>query len=308
MKLTRIVYLGTAEIAVPAMQALAAQPALTLAGVISQPDRPSGRKRVLTPSPVKTAALALEVPVHTPENIGDAVPLLEDLRPDLMVVFAYGQYIPTRIFDFPPMGSINFHPSLLPRYRGASPIQSALAAGDTQSGLSVIRVGKAMDAGDILLQEPVEIGPEENAEALSARFAQLAADLVPKVIACLREPQPVWTPQDPERVTECRKLSKADGLVDWQVDAQTLHNRIRAYQPWPGAYFPLGDGMLKIHAARVEAGSGQPGEVLDAGDAGPLIACGADALRLLCVQPPGKTPMSGGDFLRGHALQPGVML
>ncbi|MCC5850936.1 MAG: methionyl-tRNA formyltransferase [Verrucomicrobia bacterium] len=304
-----VVYLGTAEIAVPAMEAIAGHPDFDLKGVFSQPDRPSGRHRRLTASPAKSRARELSVPVATPEKIGEAQDQLEAWNPSIMVVFAYGQYIPRRVFAFPPLGTINLHPSLLPKYRGASPIQSAIAAGESESGLSVIRVTERMDAGDILLQRRVEIGPMDTAQSMSERFAAMSAELIVEALLAIRDGNAVWVPQDEDRVVECGKLSKEDGWMDWTLPAQTWGNRIRAYQPWPGVSFPLPDGSrVKIHAARLEEGGGAPGEVLDVGTDGPLIACGDGALRLTQVQPPGKSVMSGRDFLNGHPLQCGEKL
>ena len=232
MKIQRVIYMGTAEIAVPALNALAALEDVEVVAVCTQPDRPSGRKRKRTPSPVKTAALAHGLHVLCPERIGDAQADLEALRPDLGMVFAYGQYLPSRIFDLPTFGSINFHPSRLPEYRGASPIQSTLLDGKTETALSVLQVGAAMDAGDLWLQVPLTIEPEDDNESLHHRFADLAAELVPGLIRDLREERLVRTPQNESEVIECGKIAKADGAVDWSLPATTLHNRIRAFQPW----------------------------------------------------------------------------
>ena len=309
MNIQRIVYMGTAPIAVPALNALASLADVEVVAVCTQPDRPSGRKRRLTPSPVKQAARDLGLRILDPEHIGDAEAALMDLGPDLGVVFAYGQYLPSRIFDLPEHGSINFHPSRLPEYRGASPIQSSLLDGRTESALSVLQVGSKMDAGDLWMQEPLAIRPEDNSQTLHDRFSRLAGELIPRVLEGLRSGTLVRRPQEEARATECGKIVKADGAVDWTLPAESLLNRIRAFQPWPGAYFPLGEfGNLKIQSARVESGSGQPGEVVSVEGAGPLIACGEACLRLTGVQPPGKKPMSGQAFLNGHVWTPGQIL
>jgi len=306
MKIERIVYFGTAEIAVPALEALRAEPGCEVVAVCTQPDRPSGRKRRLTPSPVKVKAEELNLPVLDPEQISEARAELERLDPDLAVVFAYGQYMPESVFDLPTYGSVNFHPSLLPAYRGASPIQSAIADGCTESGLTVLRVSKRMDAGDLLMQRVVSIGGEDTAETMRRRFADLAAELVPDMLRGLREGTLRAEPQDEEEATECGRLQKSDGEVDWTAPARETSNKVRAYQPWPGVFFPLGDaGNVKILRVRVEAATGTPGEVLEAEGEGPLVACGRNAVRLLEVQPPGKKSMSGRDFLNGHRLRPG---
>ena len=307
--LERLVYFGTAPIAVPALTALHRDPGSRVVAVCTQPDRPGGRKRKLQPSAVKVEAERLGLSVLDPEHIRDARGALEERRPDLGVVFAYGQYMPPSIFDLPRLGCVNFHPSLLPLYRGASPIQSAIADGRAETGLSVIRVGKEMDAGDILLQERIAIRDEDTGASLHDRFAALAAEWVPELLARFRDDRLDWTPQDPDRVVECGRLTKADGAVDWRLPARTLWNRLRAYQPWPGLFFATGDGSrIKIQWARVESRAGAPGEILEAGGDGPLIACGEEALRLLRLQPPGKTPMSGRAFLNGHPMRPGQRL
>ncbi|WFB34427.1 methionyl-tRNA formyltransferase [Kiritimatiellota bacterium B12222] len=308
MKIERILYFGTAPIAVPALKALHAQPDCDVVAVCTQPDRPSGRKRKLTPSAVKVCALELGLKVFDPEKIGEMKDELAALDADLSVVFAYGQYIPKSVFDQPHRGSINFHPSLLPTYRGASPIQSSLLDGLTASGLSVLEVSEKMDAGDLLMQGPLVISPEDNSETLHERFSQLAASWVPELLAGLRDDSLTPTPQDEALVVECGKISKADGGIQWQESAETIQNRIRAYQPWPGAFFPLADkGNLKILKSRLETGTGRPGEVLSIEGDGPLIACGEGAIRLVMVQPPGKKGMDGKSFLNGYGLQVGTI-
>lgn len=307
--LQRILYMGTAEIAVPALEALHAAPEFTVCGVCTQPDRPSGRKRVLTASPVKQKAAELGLEILTPERVGSCCEALAALKPDLLVVFAYGQYLPKPVCALPPEGAINLHPSLLPKYRGASPIQSAIANGDTRTGLSVIRVSEKMDAGDLLMQVPVEIGPDETSAELHDRFAALSAEVIVKAVRVLRDGTAVWRAQDDAEATECRKLEKEDGRMDWALPARVLHNRVRAYQPWPGTFTELKDrGPLKILKSRVESGVGVPGTVLDASGEGPLVACGDRALRLLRVQPPGRAAMEGGAFLNGHPLTRGSTL
>lgn len=309
MTFERIVFFGTAPIAVPALEALSKLNDVEVVAVCTQPDRPSGRKRRLTPSAVKQRALELGHRILDVERIQDAREDLKSLNPDLGVVFAYGQYLPRSVFDLPAHGSINFHPSRLPEYRGASPIQSAILDGKTETALSVIQVGAKMDAGDLWMQIPVEIDPEDTSETMHHRFGELAGEMVPDLITGLREEQLERTPQDESRVTECGKIVKADGEVDWTLPAEQLQHRIRAYQPWPGAFFPLGtSGNLKIQRATVEEAGGRPGTVLDTGGGGPLIACGRNSLRLLQVQPPGKRSMSGKDFLNGHGLQAGITL
>ncbi|MGA0333713.1 MAG: methionyl-tRNA formyltransferase [Kiritimatiellia bacterium] len=309
MHIEKIIYFGTAPIAVPALEALHAQPDCQVLAVCTQPDRPSGRKRKLTPSAVKSCAERLGIPVLDPEKISTARETLAGLQADLAVVFAYGQYIPASVFSLPARGSINFHPSLLPRYRGASPIQSALLDGCETSGLTVLEVSEKMDSGDLLYQETVPISPEDTSESLHERFGNLAAEWVPRILSGLRDGSLQPVPQQEEEATECGKIFKEDGHIHWEESAEKIRNRIRAYQPWPGAYIPMGSrGNLKILSAQTESGQGKPGEILQVGSDGPLIACGSGALRLRRVQPPGKNAMDGGSFLNGHPLQPGSVL
>jgi len=309
MKLENVLYLATAEIAVPTLEALHRADDFRVCGVCTQPDRPSGRKRLPTPPPVKQKALELGLPVFTPEKIGGASAELAGTAPDILLVFAYGQYIPARVCGTPPWGAINLHPSLLPKYRGASPIQSALLNGDTDSGLSVIRVSEKMDAGDVLRQAPLKIHPDDNAGTLHRRFAELAAAEALAALRGLRDGRAVWTPQDESAVVECRKFEKSDGRIDWRLPASELHNRCRAFQPWPGFFFALDDStVIKVLRTRPEEGGGFPGEVLEAGAEGLRVACGEGALRLLELQPPGKKPMSAGDFLNGCRVEAGRRL
>lgn len=308
-QIEKIIYFGTAPIAVPALQALHAEAGCEVIAVCTQPDRPSGRKRRLSPSAVKVCAQNLGIQVFDPEKISADKDPLAALQADLAVVFAYGQYLPKSVFELPAQGAINFHPSLLPKYRGASPIQSSLLDGVVESGLSVLKVSERMDAGDILLQHPLQIRPEDNSETLHERFARLAAELVPDLIRGLRDGTLIPRPQDETQVLECGKISKQDGAIQWTDPAQTLLNRIRAYQPWPGSYFPLGElGNLKVLAAEVVSAQGPPGTVLEVSGNGPVVACGREALRLIRVQPPGKNAMDGKSFLNGYSLQAGSVL
>jgi methionyl-tRNA formyltransferase len=305
MSLRRIVYMASAGIAVPVLDALAGGGDFEVVAVLTQPDRPAGRQRKLTPCPVKARALALGQPVLDPEKVGEAEEALRALQADIAVVFAYGQYIPKRIVELPALGSINLHPSLLPKYRGASPIQSAIAAGETTSGISVLRVSERMDAGELFAQRTMAIGPDDDSESFGARCATEGGALLLEVLCALRDGTARPWPQDEALATETRKLEKEDGLVDWSHTAEVIANRVRAYQPWPGVFTGTG---LKLLRVRVERGNGAPGSVLSAEGEGPLIACGKGALRLLSLQPPGKGPMDGRSFLNGRGMKAGDLL
>lgn len=305
----KLIYIATAEIAVPALEALHAKAGVELVGVVCQPDRPSGRRRKLTAAPVKARAEALGLPVITPEKIGDPESLatLEGWEPDLNVVFAYGQYLPVSVTEMPRLRSINIHPSLLPHYRGASPIQFTILNRDPVGGISVIYVSREMDAGDILLQKPVALEATETSASLSVKMAAEAADVIVEVVDQFMSGETHAVEQDPNRVTETRKLTKEDGVIDWSLHAAALDARVRAFNPWPCANFKRGEETIKLHRVQVEPGQGVPGEVLDI-VGGPLVATGEAALRLLEVQPPGKNVMTGDAWLRGYPMVPGDRL
>ena len=277
-----------------------------LAACVTQPDRPQGRGRQLAPCPVKAFAVEAGVPVLTPEKIGDARPELAALAPDLIVVAAYGQYIPRAIIALPRLGCINIHPSLLPKYRGAAPMQWAVANGDTETGVTIQEVGARMDAGPILLQARHPIAPEDDLNTLEPQLARLGADLMLEAIRQLDTGTATRRVQDEALVTMARKLEKADARLDWSQPASVLHNRVRGFQPWPGAFCSVQGKRLGVAKTRVEQAHGEPGALLDAGGDGPLVACGEHALRLLAVQPEGKRTMPGPDFLRGTRLEPGT--
>ena len=304
----RIIFMGSAELAVPSLDAILKNGRDEVVAVVSQPDRPAGRKRHLTPCPLKAFAEEQGLKILTPEKIGDSdsVAALASLRPDLFVVVAYGQYIPTRLLALAPYEAVNVHPSLLPKYRGSAPIQWAVANGDTVTGVSIICLAQRMDAGDILRQEPFPIGPCDTSGELHDQLAVLGAELLLKTIDDLREGTVTRTVQNEDDVVEISKLSKKDGEIDWSCSAETIHNRIRAFDPWPGSTCLLPHGeILKVwKAERVDA-AGRSGEVLD--DA-LLVATGSGALRLLEVQPPGKKRMTTQSFLNGVSVPSGSLL
>jgi len=304
----RIVFMGSAELAVPSLKALLECTADEVVGVVSQPDRPAGRKRVLTPCPLKSFAEEHGLNIMTPEKIGDpdSVQALADLKPDLFVVVAYGQYIPSKVIALAANEAINVHPSLLPRYRGSAPIQWAILNGDDVTGVSIIYLARTMDAGDILRQETHPIDQEDTSASLHDKLAQLGADLLLKAIDDIRFNRVRRMAQDESKVIEIRKLTKEDGQIDWSLPATTIRNRVRAFDPWPGSYCSLPSGeTLKVWKVTVEPGVGAPGELLDDSL---LVACGEGALRLNEVQPSGKSRMPSASFLNGHPLRQGLKL
>lgn len=305
----RIVFMGSAQLAVPSLKALLESRDDEVVGVVSQPDRPAGRKRVLTPCPLKAFAVEQGLHVMTPEKIGDpeAVQALEALRPDLLVVVAYGQYIPQRVIQLAAYEAVNVHPSLLPKYRGSAPIQWAILNGDKETGVSIIYLAKKMDAGDILRQETYPLGDDETSATLHDKLAVLGAELLLKAVNDIRSGTVTRSVQDESRMVEIRKLTKEDGKIDWSLPAVEIRNRIRAFDPWPGSFCRLPNGEpLKVWCAELAAGKGgQPGELLDDQL---LVAVGKGALRLTEVQPVGKKRMPASAFLNGFPLEKGAVL
>ena len=294
----RTVFMGTPEIAVPALQALAQRTTVTC--VITQPDRPAGRGMQLTPPPVKVAALALGLPVWQPATLkgAEADPRLEC---DLAVVMAYGELLRQAVLDRPGHGCINLHGSLLPRWRGASPIQAAIRAGDARTGVTVMRMVRALDAGAMYLTDEVPIGPRTTLPELHDALAVSAARALEAFLA--RFPGITAVEQDPTLVTTCHKLTAEHGRLDFTCAVAEVDRWLRAYTPAPGCWVPLGAERLKILAGQpAPAQSGlAPGEVRQEGDR-LFVGCGDGVLELLRLQAPGKKALGTAEFLRGHQL------
>jgi len=310
----RIVFFGSAPIGFPLLEALLSSAQDEVVAAVTQPDRPAGRRQKLTLCPVKTFAVEHDLTVFSPEKIGsdDSLKQLISLHADLFIVAAYGQYIPKSVRMLPPAGIINLHPSLLPNYRGAAPIQRAVANGDAMTGATIMYVSEKMDAGDIIVQRELPIEPYDTALTMEPKLAELGAELLMQTVEQIRSGTVRARPQDDSMATEARKLIKEEGRMDWTLPAETLRNHIRGFQPWPGCFCEApassGSQRLMILRAAVESGFGSPGEILDASGSGPLVATGEGALRLLEVQPSGKRAMEGGAYLRGHPLQSGNRL
>lgn len=305
----KILFMGSAPIACVALAKILEKGQDTVVAVVTQPDKPRGRNLEVGACPVSEYATAKGLPIINPAKIGEATGEIESLAPDLIILVAYGQYVPERILNVAPLGAINIHPSLLPLYRGAAPVQAAIANGDTVSGVTILYLSKEMDAGDIIMQREAPVLGTDTSETLMARLADLGAEMLVAVLDNLGRGVVERRPQDGSRATFTKKLVKEDGRIDWRQPAAVLANRVRAYQPWPGCYCRLPDGkILNIKKVQVEDGLGQPGEVLAAKGLGPLVATGTGALRLLEVQPEGKKAMPGAAFLCGARLQPGVIL
>ena len=305
-----IVFFGSSPFSLPVFHALAASTRHRLVGVAAQPDRPSGRHRKITPGIIHQAALDQKIPIILPEKIGEpsALEQLRAWQPDLIAVASYGQYIPSPVLHLPRHGALNVHPSLLPKYRGAAPLQWSIARGETVSGVTIFKVVKEMDAGDIVLQQTSPIAPHENAIALSERFSRLGAELLLEALDLIDAARANLVPQNHAAATYAPKINKIDGQLDWRKSACELHNRIRGFQPWPCGYFFHDGAMTKVWGSEVVDAAGEPGELIDTAGAGPLIATTQGALRLLELQPEGKRKMSGRDFLNGQKWTNGLRL
>lgn len=304
----RVVFLGTPAFALPSLNAMAQT--TSVVGVVTQPDRPSGRGRISVAPPVAVAAREMGLWVLQPESLRSAGALgeISALRPDLIVTVAYGRLVPGPVLELPPMGCINLHPSLLPEYRGASPVQRAIADGAAATGVTVMYLAEELDAGDIILQRRVAIGPEESAGELETRLAEEGAALLTEAVGQIAHGEAQRRPQDHTRATYAGKLSKADGAIRWVRPAPTLVNLVRAMNPWPCAHTTWRGGVLKIWRARVADGQGPPGQVLEAGEGGVTVAAGGGAVALVEVQPEGGRRMSAAAFARGHRIVKGDRL
>ncbi len=311
----RIVFLGTGEIGVPSLKALAELSSHEVCAVFTQPDRPAGRDLKLRASAIKQTAIALGIPVFQPEKIREAEPLaeLQGLRPDIIVVVAYGQILPRRILDLPPLGCLNIHASLLPLHRGASPINAAILAGDKESGLTIMQMDVGLDTGDMLFKVATPIAPEDTAGSLHDRLAQMAPAALLHTLDLISRGMTAPEKQDDSFATYAPKLSRKDGEIDWKKSAIEIDRQIRGLTPWPGAYTTVPEAkplLLKVHRAvpRAAQGGGLAGSVLETNESGILVGAGEGAMLLQEVQAAGGKKLPAGAFLRGRALPVGTVL
>jgi methionyl-tRNA formyltransferase len=294
----RLVFMGSPDFALPTLRALAAN--YDVVGVITQPDRPAGRGKQLTAPPVKILAKELDLPVIQPARLREP-PAMAQLRawaPDLIVVAAFGQILRQEVLDLPLHGCLNVHASLLPRWRGASPIQAAILAGDAETGVTIMRMDKGLDTGPILIERAIPIAPDDTAATLSDKLSTLGADILietlPKYLSSELKP----TPQPEAGATSAPILKKSDGELDAALSAEELARKVRAFNPWPGAFIVWKRQPLKVHRARIAAGNAASGQRRIEGGL-PAIGTADGLLILNKVQPAGKKPMSGEEFLRG---------
>lgn len=304
----RIVFMGTPDFAVPSLQALI-DAGHDVCAVYTQPDKPQGRKQILTAPPVKTLALEHDIPVFQPNTLKneDEQARLRELAPEVIIVVAYGKLLPKAVLDIPPHGCINVHGSLLPRWRGAAPIQWAVIAGDEMAGVTTMQMAEGLDTGDMLLTYETKVGEKETAGELFDRLAQSGAELLTQTLVKLDEITP--RPQDDAQSCYAHMLDKQMAVIDWSKSAHEIDCLIRGLNPWPIALTTLSGERLKVFAAEKANGRGEPGTVLEADPKkGLTVACGEGALGLTEIQLVGGKRMKATDFLRGHAIEVGTKL
>ena len=302
--------MGSAAFAVPSLEALVKSPHDILA-VVTQPDKPAGRGRHITPCPAAVAAGHHGLTLYQPRSVKkpDVIEHLRKLAPELIVVVAYGKILPTALLELPPRGCINLHASLLPKYRGAAPINWAIVNGERETGVTAQLIGEELDAGEILLSSSTPIGDEEIAAELHDRLAKMGVDLLLKAIEGIEAGTIKPIPQDHEKATFAPLIKKADGHIDWTLPARSVFNRVRGLNPWPGTFTTLEDKQLRIHKAAPDDmdHSEAPGTIVKS-EEHLIVACGQGALYLLEVQLEAKRRMSALDFLRGHKVTVGTVL
>ncbi len=307
----RLIYMGTPEFAVPSLDALVAA-GIEIPLVVTRPDKPAGRGRRLHAPPVKQRAQALGIPVFQPRTLKDeaAQARLREVGADAMAVVAFGAILPNAVLEMTPLGAVNVHASLLPRYRGSSPINWVIVNGERESGVTTMFMGEGIDTGDILLQERVALDPRETAATLHDKLARLGGPLLVETLRRLERGEITPTPQDESQALYIPKLTREEGRLDWTRPAEELDRRIRGFTPWPGAFTFFGGHRLNVHTARPleRRPTEAPGRVEAIVEEEILVACGEGCLAIGEVQPEGKRRMSARAFLQGHPLAPGTPL
>ncbi len=317
----KIVFMGTPDFSVPSLKALNGA-GLEVRAVITQPDRPRGRGKKVLPSPVKEAALELGLPVHQPERIREEnfFRLLQYLQPDVIAVVAFGRILPGEILDLPPLGCVNVHASLLPKYRGAAPIQRAIMNGDSETGVTTMKMDRGLDTGDMLLQARTPVDPEENFGAVHRRLSLMGAGLLLETLDLMAAGKLAGFPQDNEKATYAPPISREDEIIDWGRRALDIKNQVRGLDPWPGARTRLGQRVMKIWKVKEkdgcsgagrppgEAAGPEPGEIVGITAEGLEVQCGDCSLVIRELQLEGGKRMDAAEFLRGVKITPGVVL
>lgn len=304
----KIVYMGTPDFAVPPLRALT-EAGYEISAVITQPDKPKGRGKTLLPTPVKEEALKRGIPVYQPEKVRDrkCVEFLREIQPDLIVVAAFGQMIPGEILELPRFGCVNIHASLLPRYRGASPVQRAVMDGEKESGVTIMKMGEGLDTGDMISRVIVPLDAEETGGSLFDKLALAGADLLTKTLPSIFDGTAVYEKQPEESPTPyAAMITKQMGLLDFGKNAEELECLVRGLNPWPSAYTFLSGKSLKVWKSRIGDGKGDPGSIVAVDKEGIHVACGKGVLILTEVQLEGKKRMDVQAFLRGFPLKEGM--
>lgn len=303
----RVVFFGSDDFAAAHLKDLIPSE-FAVVGCVTQPDRPKGRGMKMNVSPIKEVAQEHDIRVLQPLDLKEGA-FLQDLRElaaDVFVVIAYGRFLPAELLQMPPQGAINLHPSLLPLYRGAAPINWAIIRGETMTGISIIRLNARMDAGDVIAQTEVTITPDDTAPTLREKMIPLGSTLLRETIARLQRGECVGRPQDPDRVTLAPKLNKTDGTIDWtRQSAGEIHNLVRGLLPWPSAHSVFQGKAVKFLATAVASGSGRPGEIITAGKESFSVAAREGAVQVLRLQPESGKAMSAAEFMRGYHVASG---
>lgn len=303
----KIIYMGTPDFAVPALKTLASSEHEVCA-VFTQPDKPRGRKMILTPPDVKVCAQSLDIPVYQPESMknGDALEIINQYNPDVIVVAAYGKILPKAVLDAPKFGCVNIHGSLLPKYRGAAPIQQSVLNGDKVTGITTMLMDVGLDTGDILLTEETEIGENETSGELFDRLAVLGGELILKTLSALEKGEITPQKQDESLATHTSKIDKSLCPIDFSKSASEVHNKVRGLNPWPVATTRICGKNVKVYSTKLCPKSGKSGEVLSIKPL--VVACGEKSVEILELQPEGKKRMTADAFLAGHKLEIGDII
>ncbi len=304
----RIVFFGTPELALPSLEAVAGRHEVL--AVVCQPDKPGRRGNRPLPPPTKTWAVDHGIEVNQPTKLNDGSfeAWLREKAPEVCVLVAYGRILKQGILDVPPHGFLNVHPSLLPRWRGPSPIQTAILRGDEETGVTIMRLDAGTDTGDTLISRSIPIDPEDTTESLSKKLAQVGAGLIVEALELVERGEAVFVPQDNDIATHTKMFEKDDARIHWHMRAEDIHNMVRAFQPWPVAYTVLDGEVLRIHKARVadDTPEAPDGTVIGVGENEIRVATGDGTLAIERVQAPGKRAMSAGEFVRGHPIDVGT--